>query len=164
MKEEVKSKKSSKKLIIAIAVIVVIAAIVLAFYQGIFSLPTGLAAAQTTGSQVAPQTTQTGTISSNQETRNLPYYESVDLQVGRYLLEFNSDTPVWVFILNEDVFNKWKSTGAMSFVVAGTGNKEENKVKSFTQTFIAPQDVGSTFYIVIQGAEKAAISYKITRE
>jgi hypothetical protein len=158
------TKKKSKKWIIAV-VLIVIAAIALAFYKGIFSLPTGLAVgAQTsTGNQATPQNTQTGTVSSNEVTRNLPYYESMDLQTGRYYLEFSSDTPVWVFVLNEKNFNSWENTGAISFVAAGTGNKDENKVKSFVETFIAAQDEGSKYYILVEGAEKASISYKITR-
>ncbi len=164
MKDEEKNvKKSSKRLIIAIAVIIVIAAIAFGLYSGIFSLPTGLAVGtQTTESQVTPQTTQTETLSSDQVARNLPYYESMSLTTGRHSLEFSSDTPVWVFIMDEKNFNSWKSSGTINFVDVGTGHTDANKVKSYADTFIVPEGEGVTHYILVEGAEKASISYKIT--
>lgn len=158
---EEKKKSSKSKWIIAI-VIIAATIIIAGLYLGIFSLPTGLAVGtQTTGNQVTPQTTQTGIVSSNQVTRNLPYYESMSLTTGRHSLEFSSDTPVWVFVMNEKNFDSWKNSGTIYFVDIGTGQREENKIKNYDDTFIVPEGEGGTHYILVEGAEKASISYKI---
>ena len=172
MKEEGKSKKSSKKWIIAI-VLIIIAAIAVAFYQGIFSIPTGLAVGTETATTNPPATpatptqptfTVTGTeIITKEVAENLPYYESVNVEPGMYVIEFTSDVPVWMFVYNEMRFNQWKE-GKHTFTLTGTACcKDEYKIKSFTGSFKLTESEGNKAFIVVEGAEEASIKFKITQ-
>jgi hypothetical protein len=185
MKESENTRKSNRKWLIAVVLVVIIGALALAFYQGIFTLPTGLmtGTVAATGSQETvenpttpatepPQFTVTGNeIIAKEVTENLPYYESVDLEAGRYTIDFRSDEAVWMFVYSETYFNMWKE-GKHTNIVAGTAcypsSKYPNcdnqyKIKSHTQTFDVPRGEDGKYYIIVEGAEKALIKFKITQ-
>jgi len=165
-----KVKKSNKKWIIAIVLIIIIV-IAAGLYFNVFSIPTGLiAGTETTGESTEtetiepPEFTVTGEeIIAKELTEALPYYESVDLESGRYVIDFISDEPVWMFVYNEVRFNQWKQ-GKYTFILAGTACcKDEYKTKSHTETFDVPRGEGGKVYIVVEGAEEASIKFKVTQ-
>jgi len=161
-----KGKTKSKKWIIAIVLIAIIV-IALGLYFNVFSIPTGLIAGEITTEETSEETTQpsftiTGSeVIAKETTETLPYYESVNLEDGRYAIEFVSDEPVLVFVFEETRFNEWKNEGGKYTVVAGTGRV--NKVTSYADTFDVNKGQGGLYYIVVEGAEEASIKFKITQ-
>jgi len=163
-----KEKKSKNKWIIAIVLIAIIV-IAAGFYFNVFSVPTGLIAGtsetENEGTEKEPpEFTVTGEeIIAKELTEALPYYESVDLESGRYVIEFVSDESVWMFVYNEARFNQWKQ-GKHTLILAGTACcKDEYKTKSHSETFDVPRGEGGKIYIVVEGAEEASIKFKITQ-
>jgi len=173
--EEKEKKKSKGKLIIAI-VLIAATVIIAGFYLGIFSLPTGLAAAQTstTGNPTAPSTPQpqptytvTGTlITEKNVTETLPYYEPLDLESGRYMIYVTADKPVWIRLYDEVHFNEWKNAGTHGQLVAGTNCcLEKDKTQNLEQRFDVSIGYGGKHYLLfLDGSENlTSISFKITQ-
>jgi hypothetical protein len=167
---EEKKKSSKGKWIIAIVIIAVIAAVALAFYNGIFSMPTGLVAGtQTTVNPPAPSTPQqptfttTGTeIIAKEVNESLPYYESADLEPGKYSLQVITDKPVWIIVYDETHFNEWKNRGNGGSALLSTGStKETEKVTSFSDSFYI--GANGKYYVVLEGSGEASIKFKITQ-
>lgn len=177
--EEKNAKKSSKKLIIVIAVIIVIAAIAFGFYSGIFSLPTGLVVGGTSaaGNQKStnenpasqpssvqqPIFTTTGTeVMTKDVTENLPYYESLDLESGRYSLQVATDKPVWIRLYDQLHFDEWKNDGNHGKVVIGTNLDEKSKTDNFNKNFdISPGNGGKHYLLIFGNNEKISIKFII---
>jgi len=172
MKEGQKSKKSSKKWLIAIVLVVIIAVIAFVLYQGIFTLPTGLATGTNTEAAggattpvSGPTITPTGNeiISKSLVNVSLPYYEAIDLEPGRYSIEVSSDDPIGIRLYSKLHFDEWQKTGDPGMILAGTRAGEEYKVKSLAITFaIYPPPSPTKFYLLFLG-NKTTIKFKITQ-
>jgi hypothetical protein len=158
-------KKNNKKMIIAI-VLVVIVAIALAFYSGIFSLPTGLAAvtSQNTPAQPAATFTTTGNeIIAKELTQNLPYYVDASLEAGRYAVQVTTDNPVWIRVYDQARFDDWQNAGKQGSAKAGTNLGAGDKVTNFIRNFDVNQGEEGKYYLLILGSEKTSIQLKITQ-
>lgn len=172
--EEKEKKKSNGKLIIAI-VLIVATIIIAGLYLGIFSLPTGLVVgAQTDGNPTttnnqptpaAPAYTATGTtMLENEVTKTLPYYESVELEPGKYGIEVATDKPVWVMVYSQTHFDEWESSGIHGTAMTSTGyGKEEYKTKDFSDVFSVGYDGKGKYYIVIEGNDETSIKIKLVQ-
>lgn len=177
MKDE---EKSGKKWLITLIIAIVIIAIVVALYQGIFSLPTGLAAGnvKTTTETQQPNTnqpqqptfTETGTeIISKELTESLPYYELIgNLEPGKYSLEFASDIPVWVKVYDKIHFDEIQQSGNYYYtgtLTGGTPLPYENSTKttSLSTVFFVSDGKGGNYYILVLGNEKASIKFRVTQ-
>lgn len=174
MKEGQKTKKSSKKWLIAIVLVVIIGAIALAFYNGIFTMPTGLmtrttGGQETTGNPTAsangPTVTPTGNdvINKNVVNASLPYYEAVNLEPGKYSIEVNTDDPIWIRLYNQLDFDNWQKIGALGNILAGTNPEEKDKVKNIATTFAVYVGEGGKFYLIFLGDKSTTINFKITQ-
>jgi hypothetical protein len=178
MKEGEKSKKSSKKWVIAIVLVIIIAAIALIFYQGIFTLPTGLVTGtENTGANEntptpasaptpvsGPTITPTGNeiISKSLVNVSLPYYEAIDLEPGKYGIEISSDDPIWIRLYSKLDFDEWQKTGTHRSALVGTGLGENDKTKSLIVTFLIYSYSPRKYYLLFLG-DKTTIKFKITQ-
>lgn len=171
------TKKRSKKWIIAV-VLIVIAAIAVAFYQGIFSLPTGLATAggekitenqnpnpSASSTPQQPTTIVTGKEMISTVTKeNLPYYESADLEPGGYAIQVITDKPVWVNVYSESHFNDWKNKGNYGTAITGTGSRRaEYQTTGFSDRFYISSDGKGKYYVVIEGSGEVSINLKLVQ-
>ncbi|MHA1866314.1 MAG: hypothetical protein ACTSWZ_07400, partial [Candidatus Heimdallarchaeaceae archaeon] len=96
------------------------------------------------------------------ENLNLPYEKEIELERGRYKIQFVSDKPIWMFLCSEFYYNDWKNTGNQPISMASTGCcREKQKKSDFLDTF----DIAKTgkYYAIFQGAKITNIKYKITQ-
>jgi len=164
-----KETKSSRTKWIAAILIIIVVMVAAGFYFKVFSLPTGLITAgnqateTTTGNQPAPFTVTGDEIIAKDTTESLPYYESVDLEAGRYGIQVVTDRPVWIMLYNQANFDDWKN-GSYGSLRIGTGCCNENmKTDRFSGNFDINEGEKGVYYIVIQGTEKTSIKFKITQ-
>jgi len=117
-----------------------------------------------TRERVVSEFTVTGNeVIAKETTETLPYYESVDLEPGRYTLEMVSDEPVWIMVYDEPTFNKWEEC-VYGFIKTGTGCcSEKRKTDSFSGNFDINKNEGGKYYIVIDGPTETLIKFKITQ-
>ncbi len=158
-----KKAKSSKKWILAIVLIVIIIAAA-AIYFNAFSVPTGLAAGTTETTTTGETFTLTGDeILGREITEILPYYESIDLEPGRYTLQVEVDKPVWIMLYTESGFEKWEN-GRYGHMKAGTGCcGTTTKTNNHQEKFDINSNEGGKYYIIIEGMEETSIKLKITQ-
>jgi hypothetical protein len=167
---EKEKKPKSKKWLIAI-ILVVIIVIALGLYFNIFSIPTGLVAgtetmtgSPETPTNEPPKFTVTGNeIIAKEVTENLPYYEPVDLESGKYSIQVITDKPVWIRLYDQLHFDEWEKDGKHGKVVIGTNLNEEDKTDNFDTIFFVSQGNGGKHYLLILGNEKTSIKFKITQ-
>jgi len=171
MKEEEKNKKFNKKWLIAVVLIAVVV-IALVIYSGIFSIPTGMATVNTQQAEIKNNQPPTYTVTGNEYLSkevnvDLPYEEPIDMEVGRYDLQVQTDKPVWIMFLPEYSYNDWKSgvRGGL-YVKSGTGCCSE-KLKTIDYTNRFDINKGNLdivkYYLVIDGSEKTSIKFKLTQ-
>ena len=163
-----KEKKTKSKKWIAAIILIIILIIAAGLYFNVFSIPTGLIAGTTTTEETRERLVSEFTVTGNEVmareiTENLPYYESVELEPGRYSLELASDKPVWIMVYDEPSFNKWKN-GVYVFIKTGTGCcSEKTKTDSFSGNFDINKNEEGKYYIVIDGPEETLIKFKVTQ-
>jgi hypothetical protein len=163
MSEEHKNKKSNKWLlpVVIIAVLLVVALV----YLGSFSMPAGLAAvgANAQNNQPPAFTTTGNELVAKEITQNLPYYEMVNLESGRYTMQVITDNPVWIRLYDQTQFDKWQSTGKHGSVKSGTNMGTNDKVTNFGGTFDINNGEEGKYYLLIMGSGSTSIKFKITQ-
>lgn len=160
-----KEKAKSKKWIIAV-ILIIIVAIAIAIYFNVFSIPTGLIAGTTTNEATktevpsTPTVTVTGTEILNKEfTETLTYYESVELEPGRYVIQITTDKKVTIMIYDELHFEEWQQ-GKFPNLITGSGTSTDN----FISRFDVKSGQGGNYYIVLVGTGDASIKLKLIQE
>ncbi|NIM46959.1 MAG: hypothetical protein GTN40_02250 [Candidatus Aenigmarchaeota archaeon] len=165
-----KEKKRKSKKWFAVIILIIIVIIAAGLYFNVFSMPTGLIAGietpetEESRERVVSTFTVTGNeVIAKEITETLPYYESVDLEPGRYTFEMESDEPVWIIVYDEPTFNNWEN-GVRGFIRTGTGCcSEKRKTDNFSGNFDINKNEGGKYYIVIEGPTETSIKFKITQ-
>ncbi|NIO44409.1 MAG: hypothetical protein GTN36_02545 [Candidatus Aenigmarchaeota archaeon] len=165
-----KEKKTRSRKWFAAIILIIIVIVAAGLYFNVFSVPTGLVAgtekteAQETRERVVSEFTVTGNeVIARDITETLPYYESLELEPGRYTFEMISDESVWAMIYDEPTFNEWKN-GVRGFIKTGTGCcDEKRKTDNFSGNFDINKNEAGKYYIVIEGPLETSIKFKITQ-
>jgi hypothetical protein len=168
---EKEKKPKSKKWLIAI-ILVVIIVIALWLYFNIFSIPTGLVAGietikteETPTAAAPPNFTVTGDeVIAKEILEILPYYESVDLEPGRYTIQVITDKPVWIRLYDQIHFNEWERDGKHGKTKAGTNFNEEDAIEDFSSTFDINIGEEGKYYLLILGNGETSIKFKIIQD
>lgn len=165
-----KEKKTRSRKWFAAIILIIIVIVAAGLYFNVFSVPTGLVAgtekteAQETRERVVSEFTVTGNeVIARDITETLPYYESLELEPGRYTIQVVTDKPVWIMVYDQLRFDSWQE-GKYMKMETGTGCcRSETKTDNFDRRFDISENDGGTYYIIIEGGEETAIKFKITQ-